>query len=94
MTGSPGMAPRPARQRLARHAVGRRRLEWRDPQARWAAGSNGGEAMVVLAVVLAAIAVVMAIGLVSSEGVRFDGIGADVALAAASTSSNAAATSW
>ena len=30
--------------------------------------------MVVLAVVLAAIAVVMAIGLVSSEGVRFDGI--------------------
>ena len=30
--------------------------------------------MVLLAVVLAAIAVVMAIGLVSSEGVRFDGI--------------------
>jgi len=37
-------------------------------------GGNGGDAMVVLAVVLAAIAVVMAISLVSSEGVRFDGI--------------------
>jgi hypothetical protein len=37
-------------------------------------GGNGGEAMVVLAVVLCAIAVVMAISLVSSEGVRFDGI--------------------
>ena len=37
-------------------------------------GGNGGEAMVVLAVVLAAIAVVMTVSLVSSEGVRFDGL--------------------
>ena len=37
-------------------------------------GVNGGDAMVLLAVVLAAIAVVMAISLVSSEGLRFDGI--------------------
>ena len=35
---------------------------------------GGGDAMIVLAVVLAAIAVVMAISLVSSEGVRFDGL--------------------
>jgi len=37
-------------------------------------GGGGGEAMVLLAVVLAAIAVVAAISLVSSEGVRFDGV--------------------
>jgi len=37
-------------------------------------GGGGGEAMVLLAVVLAAIAVVAAISLVSSEGVRFDGM--------------------
>jgi hypothetical protein len=37
-------------------------------------GGNGGDAMVVLAVVLAAIAVVAAVALVSSEGVRFDGV--------------------
>jgi hypothetical protein len=37
-------------------------------------GGNGGDAMIVLAVVLAAIAVVVAMALVSSEGVRFDGI--------------------
>jgi len=37
-------------------------------------GGNGGEAMVVLAVVLAVIAVVMTVSLVSSEGIRFDGV--------------------
>ena len=37
-------------------------------------GGNGGEAMVVLAVVLAVIAVVMTVSLVSSEGIRFDGL--------------------
>ena len=37
-------------------------------------GGNGGEAMVVLAVVLAVIAVVMTVSLVSSEGLRFDGM--------------------
>lgn len=44
------------------------------PKLDFGGGGNGGDAMVLLAVVLAAIAVVMAISLVSSEGMRFDGI--------------------
>jgi hypothetical protein len=37
-------------------------------------GSNGGDAMIVVAVVLAAVAVVLGLSLVSSEGVRYDGL--------------------
>jgi hypothetical protein len=44
------------------------------PKIDFGGSGNGGDAMVLLAVVLAAIAVVMAISLVSSEGLRFDGI--------------------